>query len=231
MQFPVNGHAPFPLSLAEVDMSDTDIFVKQKFGQPLGFGRRTAVLVIDFQEGFTREDGFGGYNINDAIAQTAKLLAYAREQAMPVSHVYFAAQKGGFDIGTFGEKVPRLRELTEDAPDTQIVPSCRPVDGEYVSRKRHSSAFFGTNYASWLMAEGIDTLLVTGCTTSGCVRASVVDASAHGLRPVVVTDCVGDRAQAPHEQSLFDMGQKYADLMTSADVMAALAKDRQAALA
>ena len=92
--------------------------------------------------------------------------------------------------------------------------------GEWVSLKRHSSAFFGTNLASWLSFVGADTLFITGCTTSGCVRASTIDASAYGLRPMVVTDCVGDRAEGPHNASIFDMGQKYADLVTSKEAAA-----------
>jgi maleamate amidohydrolase len=91
--------------------------------------------------------------------------------------------------------------------------------GEHIIRKTQPSAFFGTDLSSWLIGKGVDTLLVAGCTTSGCVRASVVDSMSYNFRTIVVTDCVGDRAIAPHEANLFDMGQKYADLMTSAEVI------------
>ncbi|MBU4610249.1 isochorismatase family protein [Achromobacter sp. GG226] len=198
-------------------MSDLDIFEKQVFGQLLAYGNRSAVLVIDFQEGFTREDGFGGYNINAAIDNTVLLLATARQHGVPVAHVRFTTQPGGFDIGPFGDKVPRLRELTADSPAAQFVPSVAPIAGEYVSQKRHASAFFGTTLASWLISRNVDTLLVAGCTTSGCVRASTVDASAYGLRPMVVADCVGDRAPGPHESSLFDLGKKYANIISLAE--------------
>jgi maleamate amidohydrolase len=90
---------------------------------------------------------------------------------------------------------------------------------EHVIRKTQPSAFFGTDLSGWLGSKGVDTLLVAGCTTSGCVRASVVDSMSYNFRTMVVTDCVGDRAIAPHEANLFDMGQKYADLMTSAEVI------------
>ena len=111
--------------------------------------------------------------------------------------------------------MPSLLTLTEAAHASQIVPELTPEPGELVVRKLQASAFFGTELASWLRWKGIDTLAVAGCTTSGCVRASVVDAVAHDFRTMVLTDCVGDRALAPHEANLFDMGQKYADLMTA----------------
>jgi maleamate amidohydrolase len=141
--------------------------------------------------------------------------------------VRFATESGGVDIGPFAIKVPVLKKLSPDSPDAQFVDSVKPKKGEWVSLKRHSSAFFGTNLASWLSFVGADTLFITGCTTSGCVRASAIDASAYGLRPMVVTDCVGDRAEAPHHASIFDMGQKYADLLTSKEALAHFAKQKK----
>ncbi len=195
-------------------MSDLSIYEKQRFGQKLGFGRQSALLIIDFQVGFSKPEVFGGYNINTAMDKTATLLHTAREYGIPVAHVRYATECEGSDIGTFALKVPALKTLTADCPDAQFVPSLKPASGEYVSVKRHSSAFFGTNLSSWLTFMGVDTLFIAGCTTSGCVRASTIDASAYGLRPMLVVDCVGDRAKAPHEASIFDMGQKYADLLS-----------------
>jgi maleamate amidohydrolase len=124
----------------------------------------------------------------------------------------------GADANVFTAKVPSLLALTENNPKGMIVPSLSPNPGELVVRKRLPSAFFGTDLAAWLTFKGADTLFVAGCTTSGCVRASVVDAIGYGFRTVVVTDCVGDRAIGPHEANLFDMAQKYADLMPLAEV-------------
>ena len=118
-------------------------------------------------------------------------------------------------------KVPALKRLTDDAAISQIVPELAPEPGEYVVRKTGPSAFFGTSLASWLNAKGVDSLLVTGATTSGCVRASVIDAISYNYRTTVVTDCCGDRALDPHAANLFDMGQKYADLLTAAEAIAA----------
>lgn len=200
-------------------MSDLDIYKKQHFGQKIGFGRQSALLIIDFQVGFSSADVLGGFNINEAIANTAKLLKGARSAKVPVAHVRFASECEGVDIGTFAIKVPSLKKLSPDSKNAQFVDSVKPKKGEWVSVKRHSSAFFGTNLASWLSFVGADTLFITGCTTSGCVRASTIDASAYGLRPMVVTDCVGDRAEGPHNASIFDMGQKYADLLTSKEAL------------
>jgi maleamate amidohydrolase len=101
------------------------------------------------------------------------------------------------------------------------------LNGEHIIRKTQPSAFFGTDLSGRLISQGVDTLLVTGCTTSGCVRASVVDSMSYNFRTIVVTDCVGDRAIAPHEANLFDMGQKYADLMTTAEVIDRLTSTMQ----
>jgi maleamate amidohydrolase len=122
-------------------------------------------------------------------------------------------QDDGADANIFALKVPPILALREDAPQSQIVAPLQPRNGELVLRKIHPSAFFGTSLASWLSQRGVQTLLIAGCTTSGCVRASVVDAMCHGFRPLVVTDCVGDRSLQAHEANLFDMDQKYATLM------------------
>lgn len=200
-------------------MSDTSIFEKQGFGHRLGYGEKTALLIIDFQLCFTSAEELGGYNLDSAIDNTADLLAHVRQIGMPIAHVRYVAPGTPGGIGTFGTKVPVLNELTRDHPRAAFVPSVAPRAGEYVMEKEHSSAFFGTSFSTWLRTNRIDTLLVTGCTTSGCVRASVVDASAYGLRPIVVDGCVGDREATTHKQSLFDMNQKYADVVPLADVM------------
>jgi maleamate amidohydrolase len=128
----------------------------------------------------------------------------------------------GADAGAFTRKAPGLLRLTEAAHASQIVPELAPAPGELVLRKRQASAFFATELAGWLGFRRVDTVLVAGCTTSGCVRATVVDACSHNFRTIVATDCVGDRALGPHEANLFDMGQKYADLMSADEIMSAI---------
>jgi maleamate amidohydrolase len=202
-------------------MSELDIYARQGFAQKIGIGGAPALVMVDFVLGFTDPAHFGGGNINDAIEKTVDLLAFARKHGWPVAHTRVVYADDGSDAGAFTRKAPGLLKLTETSALSQIVDALRPIPGELVIRKRQASAFFGTEFAPWLLWNRVDTLFVTGCTTSGCVRATVVDAVAYNLRTIVVTDGVGDRAIGPHEANLFDMGQKYADLMTTAEIMAA----------
>ena len=203
-------------------MSDElDIYRKQGFAQTVGIGVAPAVVVVDFVLGFTDPAHFGGGNIGPAIERTVQLLHLARARGWPVAHTRVVYADDGSNASSFTRKVPALLGLTETSPLSQIVPELTPLPGELVIRKQNASAFFNTGLAGWLAGRRIDTLLVTGCTTSGCVRATVVDSCSHNLRTVVVTDCVGDRAIGPHEANLFDMGQKYADLMSLDEVQAA----------
>ena len=135
----------------------------------------------------------------------------------------------GSDHCAFVRKVPALATLTERADAGQIVPELTPLPSEAVLRKTQPSAFFGTGYAEQLRKLGVDTLIVTGCTTSGCVRATVVDAMSYDFRTIVARDCVGDRSLEAHAANLFDMEQKYADLIDSEAIMAMLSRTVAAA--
>jgi maleamate amidohydrolase len=203
-------------------MNDDNIYAKQGFGNKSGFGRRPALLVIDFVNGFNDPQLFGGGNIPAAIAQTQRLLACARRLRTPVCFTRVIYAQDGADHGVFCLKAPKLAILTPDAHASQIVDELTPIAGEYVLNKTQPSAFFGTNLANWLISKGADTVIATGATTSGCVRASVVDSMSYNFRTIVVSDCVGDRALAPHEANLFDMQQKYADLMSCDETIAQL---------
>jgi maleamate amidohydrolase len=201
-------------------MSDElDIYRKQGMGQTVGLGARPALVTVDFVLGFTDPEHFGGGNIKPAVQSTVGLLAFARRYKWPIAHTRVVYADDGSDIGVFATKAAGLRKLTETSPLSQIVEELAPDPGEFIVRKRQASAFFGTDFAAWLTFRSADTLIVTGCTTSGCVRATVVDAVGYNFRTIVATDCVGDRAIGPHEANLFDMGQKYADLMPSDDIM------------
>ncbi|HEX2198688.1 MAG TPA: isochorismatase family protein [Burkholderiales bacterium] len=198
------------------------MYRRQNFGNRIGFGRRSALLIVDFTVGFNDPQLFGGGNIDPAIRRTVGLLEFFRKQALPVAFSRVVYAEDGADAGIFGAKVPSLLILTEGHPAGQIVPELAPIRNEYVVRKTQASAFFGTGLAPWLVQQGADTLVVAGCTTSGCVRASVVDAIAYNFRPIVARDCVGDRALGPHQANLFDMAQKYADILERDEIMAAL---------
>ncbi len=201
---------------------DTDIYREQNFGNRIGFGRRSALLMVDFTVGFNDPALFGGGNIDAAIKRTAGLLEFFRKKSLPVAFTRVVYAEDGSDAGVFCLKAPGLRTLTETHPAGQIVPELAPRKGEYIVRKTQASAFFGTGLAPWLVQQGCDTVVVTGCTTSGCVRASVVDALSHNFRPIVARDCVGDRALGPHEANLFDLQQKYADVLERDEIVAAL---------
>jgi maleamate amidohydrolase len=203
-------------------MTGDDIYAKQQFGQKTGFGRKSALLIVDFVNGFTDPDILGGGNIGEAVATTRPLLEFFRKRSLPIVFTRIVYADDGSDCGVWCEKAPRLRELTENAPQSQVVAALKPRAGELIVRKTQASAFFATGLSGVLIARSVDTVVVTGCTTSGCVRASVIDAMSWNFRPVVAKDCVGDRALGPHEANLFDMGQKYADLLPSQDIMAAL---------
>ncbi|WP_293857492.1 isochorismatase family protein [uncultured Alsobacter sp.] len=202
-------------------MSELDIYKRQGFAQSVGIGAQPALVIVDFVVGFTDPAHFGGGNIGPAIERTVGLLADARKRGWPVAHTRVVYADDGSDAGSFAAKAPGLRKLTETSPLSQIVPELAPVPGELIVRKRQASGFFATELAGWLAWRRVDTLFIAGCTTSGCVRATVVDAVSHNFRTIVLVDCVGDRAIGPHEANLFDMGQKYADLMTADEVLAA----------
>ena len=205
-------------------MDDTEIYARQGFGNSSGFGNKPALLIVDFVNGFNDPDLFGGGNIAPAIAKTQTLLKVVREKKLPIAFTRVVYADDGSDMGVFGMKASGLQKLTEDAPISQIVPELTPESGEYIVRKTQPSAFFSTGLAGWFVSKGVDTVIVTGCTTSGCVRASVVDSMSYNYRTIVASDGVGDRAMGPHEANLFDMGQKYADLLTSDEIVAHLLK-------
>jgi maleamate amidohydrolase len=192
---------------------DTNVYVRQGYGQRLGFGTKPALLIIDFTNGFADEKLLGGGNIGEAIDNTIDLLITARACKIPIAFSKHAYSPNGSDFGLFVQKNQTLRHLTTGNASTEIVEKLAPWPNELVLLKRHPSVFFGTDLIGWLVTRQVDTVIVTGCSTSGCVRASAVDALCLGLRPIVVRDCVGDRASAPHEANLFDLEQKYADVL------------------
>jgi maleamate amidohydrolase len=194
--------------------ADQTVYQRQGFGATMAPKAPYGLLIVDFINGFADPGSFGGGNIGPAIECTRGLLAQARARKWPIVHTRVVYQDDGADANIFALKVPTILSLTEKSNGSQIVPQLPPLPGELIVRKNNPSAFFGTSLAGWLSQRGVQTLLIAGCTTSGCVRASVLDAMCHGFRPLVVTDCVGDRSIQAHDANLFDMDQKYAILMS-----------------
>lgn len=190
-------------------------YARGGFGQSLAFGSRPALLVIDFVQAYLVPGSPLYAGVEAARDGAARLLAAARTARIPVVHTNVAYQPGGRDGGVFFRKVPALRCFVAGAhPElAAFAPGLEPAGGETVITKQYASAFFGTSLASTLTSLGVDTVLIAGVSTSGCVRASAVDCCQHGFVPVVVRDAVGDRAAGPHESNLFDLQAKYAEVI------------------
>ncbi|AMD01558.1 N-carbamoylsarcosine amidohydrolase [Halomonas chromatireducens] len=203
-------------------MADDDLQknYRNTFNGATGFGKSTAVLAIDFMKAYTHTDsGLYAEGVVEAVKHAAALYDCARRCDVPVIHTRVVYSEDGADGGIFIKKLPILRQMTESSIYSQFDDNVLPAEGEPVIRKQYPSAFFATPLVSMLVARGVDTVVMTGCSTSGCVRASVVDAISYGFRVVVPRECVGDRHQNPHEANLFDIHAKYGDVMSMSEVM------------
>ena len=200
--------------------SDAQDFYSSSSGARVGFGERPAVLVIDMTKAFTDPSYKVGCDQTAEVAAIADLLAAARRRNVPVYFTQIAYLPDGSDGGIFVKKVPALLELQLSDPKCMEVDErIAPVEGEVVYCKKYPSAFFQTHLGSMLVSQGIDTLILTGCATSGCVRATAIDGISNGYRVVVPREAVGDRAQGPHEANLFDIAAKMADVIPLAEVI------------
>jgi maleamate amidohydrolase len=189
-------------------VADSDVYRQQGFGKPLGIKGRLGLVLVDFANGFADPNLFGGGNITEAIANSVVVLSFFRQHQFPVAHSRIVFADDGSDANMFTAKVPGLLALTETAPASAIVPSLVPAKGELVVRKTLPSAFAGTGLTQWLVGRSVETLVIVGCTTSGCVRATAHYANSNGFRPIVHEDCVGDRAIGPQKAKLFHIEQK-----------------------
>lgn len=196
-----------------------DLYRSRGLASRVGFGSRPAVVVVDYILGFTDPASPLAGNFADELRATKSLLNAMRRHGFPVLFTTTAYDKAMTEAGVFVRKVPSLAVLQRGSRWVEIDPSLKRRKGEVVIEKQYASAFFGTPLASTLHAQGVDTLIVAGCTTSGCVRATAVDGLQHGLRVIVPRECVGDRAQAPHEANLIDIDGKYGDVMAVRDVI------------
>jgi nicotinamidase-related amidase len=184
--------------------------------KPLEPGRRPALLIVDFVRAYLVPESPLYAGVEDARAAAAQLLGAARRAGVPVFHTNVAYEPGGADGGVFFRKLPVLAcfERGRSPELAAFGEGLEPRAGEVVITKQYASGFFGTALAEKLRAAGVDTLLIAGVSTSGCVRATAVDACQHGFVPLVVRDAVGDRHPEPHEANLFDLQAKYAEVIT-----------------
>jgi maleamate amidohydrolase len=184
------------------------------FGGSLGFGERPALLIVDVVVAYlTPGSPLYAPAFETALASNERLVAAARSSGVPVIFTNVVFQPGGADGGLFYAKVPSLQLFQRGSPMGAFPETLQPLSDETIVSKQYASAFFGTSLASTLAARRIDTLLITGFSTSGCVRATALDALQHGFRPFVVREACGDRHPAPHEANLFDLQAKYAEVI------------------
>jgi maleamate amidohydrolase len=194
------------------------------FGGRQSFGRRPALLVIDMTVGFTSPVSPLHCELEDAVAAIEQLLDVAREKSLPVVYTTVSYGEGEKAVAkAFIEKVPALLALTEGSPFTKVDPRIAPLQGEPVLNKLFASAFFGTSLQSLLAAHHCDSVLVTGSSTSGCVRATAVDVLQNGYRLVIPREAVGDRNPTAHEQALYDVDAKYGEVVALEESLSWLA--------
>jgi maleamate amidohydrolase len=205
---------------AQKAQNDAEFFAQRGFGQRIGFGERPALVVIDMLKAFTDARAMLGANLDKEIAAIGPLLAAAHEQEVPV--IFSTVRYDDADLkdaGIWALKQKGVTMLKADGYGWEVDPRLDFRKNDTLLVKKYASCFFGTDLVPRLLAHRVDTLVITGCTTSGCVRATAVDACQNGFRPMVVREAVGDRSAAAHAQSLFDLDAKYADVVSQEDAL------------
>ena len=189
------------------------------FKRSLEPGERPALLVIDFVNAYLDPDSPLYAGVENALQSAGRVLAAARKSTIPVIYTKVIYTPGGVDGGIFYRKIPELEGFEAGSSLGEIPDELAPGRDEIIIYKQYASAFFGTSLASTLTALGVDTVVIVGLSTSGCVRASAVDAMQYGFIPIVVADAVGDRDPRPHEANLFDLQAKYAEVVSEDDAI------------
>ena len=196
------------------DQEAREVYAKARIGESVTLGSHPAVLVVDFSCGFTDPECALGSDMTDAVESTRRLLDAARAKGLPVVFTTIGYEPSLKDGGLWLQKVPALGDLQVGGRWVDIDPRLEPRDDESIVLKKGASGFFGTNLASILVSQQVDSVILCGATTSGCIRATAVDLLQYGFPTIVPRECVADRAQAPHEANLFDINAKYADVVS-----------------
>ncbi|MDX6512048.1 MAG: hypothetical protein QOE36_1552 [Gaiellaceae bacterium] len=206
-------------------MSDDDarkVYEAARIGGAIGLRERPCVLVVDFSCGFTDPSCALGSELTMQVEATKRLLDVARPKGLPVVFTTIGFEESMADAGIWPAKMPALSDLKIGSRWVEIDPRLEPRRDDPIVLKKGASAFFGTNLPAILAARQIDSVILCGATTSGCIRATAIDLLQYGYPTVVPRECVGDRAQAPHDANLFDIAAKYADVLPLGDVLAEL---------
>ncbi len=189
------------------------------FAARSGYGKRPALLVVDFIVGFTDPSSPLGGDFSRELAATGQLLEAFRAASLPIVYTTIEYDRDFRDAGVFIKKVPSLSILLRGSPMCAVDERIKPGHADYLVSKKYASSFFGTNLDTYFKTQGVDTVVIAGCTTSGCVRASAVDSLQYGYLTIVVREAVGDRAQGPHEANLFDIDAKYGDVVSICEAL------------
>lgn len=190
------------------------VYEQARLGESVTLGERPAVLVVDFSCGFTDADCALGSDLVAEVEATRRVLDAARSKGLPVVFTTIGFEPSGKDGALWLQKVPTLGDLELGGRWVEIDPRLDRREDEPVIVKKGASAFFGTNLVAVLVSQGVDTVVLCGATTSGCIRATAIDLLQNGFPTLVPRECVGDRAEAPHEANLFDIQAKYADVVS-----------------
>ncbi|HZQ65633.1 MAG TPA: isochorismatase family protein [Gaiellaceae bacterium] len=196
------------------------VYAAARLGESVTLGSRPAVLVVDFSCGFTDPECTLGSDLTPQVEATKRLLDAARPKGLPVIFTTIGFEPSLKDGGLWLQKVPSLGDLQIGGRWVEIDARLEPREDETIVLKKGASAFFGTNLAAILISQQVDSVILCGATTSGCIRATAIDLLQYGYPTLVPRECVGDRAQAPHEANLFDIQAKYADVVSLEDVLA-----------
>lgn len=192
---------------------------KRAYGGKVGFGSRPALLLVDFVEGYFNTECDLFSDVQAELESALRVRSAARKAGVPVILTRVVYHPSAIDGGRFYEKARPLRYFLEGSPMGAWPKGLEPQPDELIISKQYPSAFFGTSLSSTLHSIGVDNVLLTGLTTSGCIRATCIDAMSHGFITTVVADACGDRHSAPHEANLFDMNAKYADVVSEAEAI------------
>jgi len=196
-----------------------DFYIKKGLSGRVGLGQRPALIVIDMIRGFTDVCSPLASNMDDQIEAINQLLEVARSEQIPIIFSTVAYDANLHDAGIWIRKIPSAKLLVEGSEWVDVDERLNRRPDEMLLVKKYASCFFGTDLSSRLIRRGIDTLLITGCTTSGCVRATAVDSCSYGLHTIVVQEAVGDRAELPHFANLFDIDAKYGDVISLEEIL------------
>jgi maleamate amidohydrolase len=195
---------------------------KRAYDNRIGFGRRPALILVDFVRAYFDPECELYADVQGELESAIRILEAARERGIPRIYTNVVFDRAGLLGGRFFQKAMPLHNFVAGSPMGAWAEGLAPADDEIVISKQYASAFFGTSLAPMLTTLGVDTLIITGVTTSGCIRATCLDSCQYGFIPIVVADACGDRHPAPHEANLFDMNAKYGDVVSEAETLAYL---------